>query len=296
MPKILPYTKYIFKTLNNLTRNYPTINYYLYKRPTNYLFRFKNEVKLVNKGDFNQSKDQSIILFTIHKCASVYTHKLISSAIKNKSIIHIDFDSYFSETFPHKYRLFNDHKFLNKVFCSRGYFYGPFRSFRKVPNLQEYKTILILRDPRDVLTSQYFSFGFSHKLINPKMIKNRKEIGKKSIDKYVIEASSEYKRIFSEYMLLKQNNPNILFLKYENMISDFKPWLKQIFDFLEVSTIDNKTFDDLINKASFTVKKEDIHSHIRNIQSGDHLKKLKKETIEKINIILREELDFFDYK
>ena len=290
------YYKKVLKGLNSLTKKNAYLNYYLYKLPYNLSFRFADEQKIEKGINISTSNVQSVVLFTVHKCASVYTYRLITSALADNKAVHIDYDSYFSETLPSKYKQFESEKFLKNSFKKQGYFFGPFRSFRKIPEISSYKVVLILRDPRDVLTSQYFSFGFSHKLINPKMIKNRKEVSQINIDDYVLEASKEYKIIYQDYLKLKKSNSDILFLKYEDMISEFTPWLSELYNFLGISTKNNFSFEKSIKESSFKVEKENIHSHIRNIKSGDHINKLKKETIEKLDLIFDEELRYFNYK
>ena len=127
------------------------------------------------------------------------------------------------------------------------------------------------------------------------MIQNRKHVKKKSIDEYVLESADEFKSIYGKYVEFLKNSENIKFLKYEDMITEFEPWLKELYDFLNIDIRNNQSFDQSVKKASFKVAKEDKNSHIRNIKSGDHLNKLKPSTIEKLNTIFKEELRILNY-
>ena len=65
---------------------------------------------------------------------------------------------------------------------------------------------------------------------------------------------------------------------------------------LSLGIYDEKIVDELIKSNSFQNKKEDIHSHIRNIYPGDHKRKLKPETIEILNEEFESVLKILDYK
>ena len=73
------------------------------------------------------------------------------------------------------------------------------------------------------------------------------------------------------------------------MVADFKPWLQQLANHLDLENRDQK-IEELVEATSFKVKKEDKKSFVRNITPGDHKNKLKPETIATLNEIFKEEL------
>jgi hypothetical protein len=78
------------------------------------------------------------------------------------------------------------------------------------------------------------------------------------------------------------------------MVRDFESWLGQILRFWGLPT-NTPTVKTLIAEADFTVSREDPNSHKRQVQPGDHRRKLKAETIDQLNEIYAEVLDKLGY-
>lgn len=169
----------------------------------------------------------------------------------------------------------------------------------KMTVLSDLRLIIQVRDPRDCITSGYFSFKVSHvPPKDPEKIKNfenlRKVISKMTIDDYAISNADNYKirmRILSNIM--KKHN-DMLFLRYEEMVLDTDSWLNKISKFLD-QPITSSLLDKLGNKVDFRVDKEDISKHKRQVVPGDHVRKLKSETIKKMNDVMKDELIEFGY-
>ena len=155
----------------------------------------------------------------------------------------------------------------------------------------------MLREPRDVLTSLYFSHAYSHAipLLNQEELLNlRKKALSMTIDEYVIENMPKYLRIYQEYCQNLFGKPNVMFVTYEKMVTDFDTWLDSIIEFLKL-----KVSPELVSKikeeADFTVKEENIYAHKRQVLPGEHQRKLKPETIEILNYNFSEILDVLGY-
>ncbi|MGB5024323.1 MAG: sulfotransferase domain-containing protein, partial [Saprospiraceae bacterium] len=175
-----------------------------------------------------------------------------------------------------------------------GYFYGAFRAYYPFPNLDKFKIVLVLRDPRDVLTSFYFSTLFNHPLSSVEVYNDRNKYANYTIDKYVLEIAPRMQKIYADYCNNLLHRENVLFLKYEDMIEDFGPWLQRLTNFLDLKNAEEQV-QQIISKTSFKVKKEDKHSFIRNVKAGDHLSKLKTETILALNKLFQNELEILNY-
>lgn len=288
----------LFKIHDSLNRRienrFPLLSLYLYYKPRKYL-QFRKE-RLYLKGKFfSKSEEQSIIFFTVHKSASVFINNLISSLIANKGLIHLDLDGYFSSTDRKKYKIYKDQKILESIFNEKGYYYGAFRSFRNIPNIDKYKIILVLRDPRDILVSHYYSISYSHALVNKNVYKKRKEALKQDINEFVIQHAPRFKKTLQEYSKNLYQRNNVLFLKYEDMIYDLKTWVYRIAEFLDCQM--NQNIHHIIKNTTQVnaVKKENIYSHARKKTPGDYKNKLNQETINYLNNYFSEELDFFEF-
>lgn len=256
-------------------------------------FYFSTERKLRKGRDISQSNSNSVLFFTAHKCASTFLDDVFEKLGKPTNIVPVHFPNYFPDA--DEDNIFEDSKFLNAAFKDKGYYYGAFRKPHNVPHIEKYKVVIVLRDPRDILTSLYFSAAFNHPISRKVIIENRKKALSQTIDEFVIEHASNLNEDFKIYINNFLSLENSLFLKYEDMITDFDEWLPKIVNFIGWDN-SKAVMEEIINTSSFTVKKEDKHSFVRNIKSGDHLNKLKPETIDKLNYIFGEVLMELDYK
>jgi hypothetical protein len=256
-------------------------------------FYFSNEFLILNGlKRKSKSKQQSIIFFSVHKSASTFIKNTIIKLVGSKNITSLKLSGYLSRKKQELY--YNNPAFMKNVLQKHGYFYGAFRSFYPFPDIDKFKIILVLRDPRDVLTSFYFSTLYNHPLSSKDLHDDRKKYANYTIDDYVLELAPAMQKNYKAYCENLLNKHNVLFLKYEDMITNFKPWLKKLNTFIGVG--DNKEqIEQIVQSTSFKVDKEDPKSFIRNVKAGDHLRKLKPETIEKLNEIFYSELKTLNY-
>lgn len=256
------------------------LNLYLKVVPLLNYFYFKNE-RLAYKGkNLSKSNHKSILFFTSQKCASTFLSDLLVRLVSVENMIPIRYSNYFPDV--DRASAFKDENFLKRGFKPKGYFYGAFRSYHSIPNINNYKVLLVLRDPRDVVTSSYFSTAFNHPVTRKDTLKKREKALKQDIDTFVREQTPFFLEGYREYCKHLVGKENVLFLTYEDMITDFNPWLLKMVKHLNLE-VDDSLIGDILNNTSFTVKKEDKNSFVRNIKAGDHLNKLKPETIQWLN-------------
>lgn len=281
----------------------------------NRLFSLVNDVKKNNKIKkhireyFNQedlymrgkeetsSKDQSILYFTVHRCASRYVAKIIKQLMTNSDLTYIDLVGYL-------WHGGQVHRKDMEVYKKYGYVYGPFYGLDKeemdipVSNYDDFKILLMLRDPRDVLTSYYFHHAYDP-YCNPaqqEYINNRsKKALEKTVDEWVLEETPMFKDRYKAYLDKFHRRPNVLFIKYEDMISDFDNCLRRLENFMNLSP-GEKILESIRKQANFSVNKEDVKSHKRQVTPGDYMRKLKVDTINVLNAEFGEILVKLGYK
>lgn len=254
---------------------------------------FRNEF-LVIKGFIRKSysNQQSIIFFTVHKSASTLLKSTVKTLLSDKKLITIDFSGFLSKKQQQEY--YNNGNTMNRLLKKKGYFYGAFRSYYDFPCLEEYKIILVLRDPRDVLTSYYFSTLYNHPLGRKEVFEEREKTANMSIDEFVLQRSVDFKKKYRDYCKFLVGKENVLLLKYEDMITEFREWLCKLSSFLGLSN-NTEVIEHIVSKTSFKVDKENPNSFIRNIKSNDYKNKLKPETITALTNIFKEELITLEY-
>lgn len=168
----------------------------------------------------------------------------------------------------------------------------------------QYLAVCQIRDPLDLVVSQYFSHGWIHGL-NPSIdagIRKDIQAGSISIYNYALmefrgESGFGDASILQKYRSLRDFSDALgeqcLILKYEDMVLNYEKWSRQISDFLKPIASVQKVLDELRpsykkfkrttgflgfwTKPKFWdnpldyVQKEMKHQHIRSPLPGDHL-------------------------
>ncbi len=279
----------------------------------------KSQIKKSLNLYLDSFQRKSILVYTIHKAASTFLHRLSLNTTRLLSINYysIDNNDNYSETIRK-----HDYNFLinntNELAC-----FGPIRGSQQLSfpqNLEKYSIILHLRDPRDVLTSLFYSHSYSHVRregrFNP-TDEQREQWIKHGVDQFVIDRIPRFKKKYEIYCNNLLERENVVFIKYEDMVDNYGKWLKEFLSafyyansqkletlkFLNYQNIVFETYKKLIYiklynkyKNEFKVSKENVNKHKRKITPGDHKIKLNPETIELLNYEFKDILNLLNYK
>jgi len=277
-----------------LKGRFPRAYYSLIQRPK-FFFRFQKEKKLIRGASLSKSEHPSILFFTTQKCASRFVSRVIQTLAQAEGIVSVDYDAFVTILrVPKAQHPYKADGALLSAFRPSGYFYGPIGSYRDIPERNNYCVVLQLRDPRDVLTSLYYSTAYSHSLISPKLIRERKEALAMSIDEFVLKNSKKYYSIYSDYGEKLLGQKGVLFLRYKDMVADFPKWLEELSQHTQLEHL-SESLNLIKKQANFSVNGEDVYAQRRQVAPGDHLRKLTPETIEKLNQQLMPILKTFGY-
>lgn len=220
-------------------------------------------------------------------------------------MIHVDLGGYaFHSTFPYLDQLTHEQlEDYQHVFRPSGYVYSPFGGMIDgIRGLEHYRVLVVLRDPRDVLTSEFFSIRHSHRTPPVASDKHaqfsalRNRARALTIDEYVLSESPRVRATYQRYIdRLLEPGHDVGVLKYEDMIADFPKWLGQLERFCELS-ISPQLRGRLTSSArQAAARKERIASHARQLLPGDHRRKLHGATIGELNRRFAEILDRLEY-
>lgn len=181
---------------------------------------------------------------------------------------------------------------------------SPVRNFEDPPIVSspEHRTrqIFHVRDPRDILVSQYFSYGWRHTEIGftDGVQRYRDFVRQNSIDDYVLNQKSVVQPLKLRLSKLIDRPAQELkhVVHYEQMVLDFPAYLDRVLEAFEFKVPG-------LHRMRFAFRfrdefKPDPHSdgHKRSVVPGDHLSKLKPETIEQLNLIFADELRVLNYR
>ena len=165
-----------------------------------------------------------------------------------------------------------------------GHAYGGFRGMPwPLPPFAANRTVLLVRDPRDALTSLYFSVAYSHRLPgatdSPSMLQafdaRRAEARAMSIDAFVLEEAAGHARHIKKTLA---NLPAHRLYRYEDVIFDKLTWTRDMLDYLGLSVAE-RLVGRVVGMNDVTPSEESPLEHIRRVTPGDHRLKLRAETI-----------------
>jgi hypothetical protein len=195
-------------------------------------------------------------------------------------------------------------RYIPKGLIKPGNVYGGFRVFPDclTPNgyFRSGLKILMVRDPRDALVSQYYSITSNHALpvgpdvgLRQDLLSLRNSVSRLEIDDYVIrEAPSFVSAMLSYRSILSDEHTCVL--KYEDMIFNKSSMLKIICDHFSWKISDNDASDILHHIDKFP-QEEDEFAFLRRVTPGDHKIKLRSDTIACLNSTLKEVMDLYGY-
>jgi hypothetical protein len=250
---------------------------------------------------FPLSHAESLYFYSLHKSASTLLSRLVLPNVK--WLEHRDF----------ALEIYNgvSHADCEIKFSRAGYVYGPIR-ISTVPSspvwellvkpttsldfVKDKTAIFFIRDPRDILVSAYYSFGYSHPLSKVDAIRkieehNRSLITSMKLDEYAISFAHKQVKDFETIYQMTQNCKNCTILRYEDMINNFSAFDRQLRQFIN---IESKIIEKIYSQSR-PRRQEDPRSHRRSGQVGGFRQKLTQPTVEALNLVLEETLSRFGY-
>lgn len=271
------------------------------RRNLQWIKSIRHSPSYIRSSIFNSTLPESVYFYTFHKCASTLFSGYV---LKNIDGLHnID---YASQIFSGKR---NAQKKL--TFKKRGFIYGPIRISADETGpvgrmlvkptinhsfIRDKIAIFLVRDPRDILVSSYYSFGFTHALSMVDEIRDMQEakrrmIREQTIDEYVLQEVENQIKFFNILYNLSIACDRSVILRYEDMIDSFNSFAEQLLRYVSLR------YDVIqsIYKKSRPQKTEDITSHRRSGQVQGFRHKLEEHTIEALNEKLADTLTLFGY-
>jgi hypothetical protein len=250
-------------------------------------------------------RTEAVFVLGMRKSGSTLLNRLVIGIAKRYKLPWVDIGGGF---FSHDVRAnqWNDDPVVASLF-KPGYLYGGFRGpYKHFQSSDVYKSgrkILLVRDPRDALVSQYFSTLKTHSL--PKhaktdggaadqILRQREEAARLSIDDYVLLNARSFRRTLEGYAALLEDKELKVF-RYEDVILNKEPWIRQILQSLGLPA--HKPFiQRLVTEHDLVPAIEDANNFVRKVTPGDHTEKLRRPTIEALTMIFGDTMGPFGYR
>lgn len=246
-----------------------------------------------------RDKPESIFFYTFHKCAS----SLFSGyVLKNlRGLKHIDYAKQI-------YRLNTG----DIIFEKTGFVYGPIRLsadpaspvFKRLVQpasdtdfIRDKIAIFLVRDPRDILVSAYYSFGYTHGISSNLCIQEiqkqrRAKIQGISIDKYAANQSDHIIANFETVEKLSSACDRCIILRYEDMIDNWEVFSSGLTRYTDINPQALKQ----IYRKSRPRKSEDKTSHRRSGKTAGFRHSLQQDTLMRLSTKFAGILERYNYE
>jgi hypothetical protein len=243
----------------------------------------------------------SCAIFACAKSGSVLVNAVTHELMADAGIPTIDLPSMLYEQGVDIGNIQGD---LSHALPRSGYCFAGFRamppSFVGAPAVQSLRKLLVVRDPRDMLVSRYFSAKFSHGFVargTPQFSQIvRQMIGDTGLD-------------IDSYCLFYSWLINADLFMYEDIVSDPKTYILRYEDFIYdkerlVSSLANWFGLDVPQERRSSMAAlyhvipptERSHDHTRQVHPGDHKRKLQPKTVYMLNGVLGQFMARFGYQ
>lgn len=251
---------------------------------------------IMNKG----SRQESVYFYTFHKCASTLFGGYVLKNIDDLHQVDYSYHIYIGKKPRIRFEKF-------------GHVYGPLRlSALQLPSIplethlietvsnpefiSDKIAVFLIRDPRDILVSSYYSYGFTHSISDvPEtrevQIKVREIVQGMTVDEFALASVESMLRNFEKIDELNNACVKSVVIRYEDMINDFDNFITGFTKYLSLS----QSVIQTIYERSRPRQSIDNASHRRSGKAGMFRHELKMETVDILNAKLAAILAKFNY-
>lgn len=245
-----------------------------------------------------QAIKKGIVVRALHKSASMFLYHFFQQVCNDANI------DYFSANHaePNEDLVASD---IDSSFCVCPVRHFEQTSFVHFQNINDVTQIYHVRDPRDMIVSEYFSYGWTHpdEYQDDKDQHRRDRVRSMTIDEYALNQPEfsmwPIEEKFVPMLELGESgqagSDRMIIVKYETMVTRFAKWVTEV-----IRPFQFKFPRMQIAKYALRYRNEfkpssESMSHKRRITPGDHREKLKRETIRVLNERYKAILERFDY-
>jgi hypothetical protein len=191
-----------------------------------------------------------------------------------------------------------------ELFVPIGFVYGGFRSLLIPERLRifpDVKKVFLVRDPRDIATSYYFSVASSHLLPPEGTYRNeieqlRRQASMSDINEYILAGKVDW--ILANANRLVSTLPkakNYIIFRYEDIIFDKQNWSAKLAEYLEIQ-LPAAIREQITSKHDIRPTHERASEHIRQVAPGNYKKHLSDEAIRHIETVAAPVFSFLGYE
>lgn len=174
------------------------------------------------------------------------------------------------------------------IYEPRGYAYTGFHGLgehSKLPRFASGHTVHVVRDPRDMVVSRFFSDAYSHRPpgneVSGELVRlfeeQRNKLQSMPIDQYVLETATETLDVFKQTEMVLAAIEHRTW-RYEDIVFEKLRWVREMTSYLQLD-VREEVIRRTVERNDITPTSEQITEHVRRVTPGDHKVKLQPDTI-----------------
>jgi hypothetical protein len=187
-----------------------------------------------------------------------------------------------------------------------GHAYGGYRDcplgLVDAPLFRDAPKLLLVRDPRDALVSEYFSVAHSHSLppetgdtgAREELLRRREAAQAMSVERFALSNAERMATTLMAYAPLLAD-PRLTLLRYEEVVFDKGALVDAVAARFGWS-VRPRQRDAIVEAFDARPAVEDPHAFVRRVTPGDHREKLSAGTIAELDAVLAPAMRAFGYR
>ena len=248
---------------------------------------------------------QTCFVLGVRKCGSSLMNSMIISLARINKRHFIDVAGTFFKADVAD-RAWQDDPGVLPLFIP-GQVHGGFRGMppilRASPVWSAARKVLLVRDPRDALVSEYFSTAYTHSVptaqaeaggARTEMLAARQRALASSVEAYVLEKAEALNSTMMAYADVVADPATKLF-RYEDVILHKREWVQAIVEHFGWDPGSPAFMNGMMSWADVVPTEEQPDKFIRRVLPGDHKEKLSPAAIAKLNMRLAGAMGLFGY-
>lgn len=192
---------------------------------------------------------------------------------------------------------------LDDIFSRSGYIFFGFRQIYHPltdAKLSNNHKVLLVRDPRDMLVSYYFSMAKSHAVpetgeVRNRILKTREAANSMDINEFVLSGfTTDMAKHYQRYVDFHKSQKSVKTYRYEDVIFSKRSWVRSMAKYLELKIRDSLS-NAIADKYDVWPDIEDPDKHVRQVFPGNHRKYLTPDVIYEIERRYQLPMEYFGY-
>ena len=242
----------------------------------------------------------SVFVFGLHKAGSTLLNKIVGKASRQCGLPTLSIPNQSIQQGVMENRL--TRQAVGSLFMRDGYAFAGFRApYDFIPEeaLKGRRKVLLVRDPRDMMVSLYFSMKLSHTIpptgeARLRYVALRNELSTIDIDDFVLSDKCHFLADnYRAYGPLIDKDWHVF--RYEDVIFSKREWVSDVARHLDLE-VKGSRLDRIADQNDVRPTDERPNEHIRQVTPRNHLKYLKPATISALNVLLSDILEQYEYK